>query len=79
MYNYHVAHAIGMSHSGYPEVNNRKAPLNDTLKPNQVLSVECFFAEEGATQAVKLEQMLVIRDGAPEIVGPEVPFDERFI
>ncbi|HEY3117608.1 MAG TPA: M24 family metallopeptidase [Chloroflexota bacterium] len=79
MYNYHVAHAIGMSHSGYPEVNNRKAPLSDTLKPNQVLSVECFFAEEGATQAVKLEEMIVVRDGAPEILTLDVPFDERFI
>jgi Xaa-Pro aminopeptidase len=79
LYNYHIAHAIGMSHSGYPEVNARKPPLDDNLVANQVLSIECYFGEIGNPLAVKLEEQIVVRDGPPEVIGPEIPFDERFI
>lgn len=79
LYNYHIAHAIGMSHSGYPEVNKRAGPVDDTLRENQVLSIECYFGEEGSALAVKLEEQVVVRDGPPEVIGPDTPFDERFI
>jgi Xaa-Pro aminopeptidase len=77
--NLHLAHAIGMSHSGYPEVNMRKPPLDDSLVENQVLSVECYFGEIGSPLAVKLEEDIVVRDGPPEVLGANMPFDERFI
>jgi len=79
LYNYHVAHAIGMSHSGYPEVNKRKPPLDDTLVENQVLAVECYFGEVGSPLAVKLEEQIIVRKGPPEVIGPDIPFDEQFI
>lgn len=78
LYNYHVAHAIGMSHSGYPEVNKRKGPVDDTLKENQLLSIECYFGEEGSPLAVKLEEQIVVRAGPPEVLG-QMPFDENLL
>ena len=74
-----MAHAIGMSHSGYPEVEMRKPPIDDTLKENQVLAIESYFGEVGGTMAVKLEHDIVMRDGALEVLGPDMPFDERFV
>ena len=79
LFNLQVAHAIGMSHSGYPEVEMRKPPIDDTLKENQVLAIESYFGEVGGTMAVKLEDFIVVRDGAPEVLGPDMPFDERFV
>ena len=79
LFNLQVAHAIGMSHSGYPEVEMRKPPIEDTLKENQVLAIESYFGEVGGEMAVKLEDFIVVRDGAPEVLGPDMPFDERFV
>ena len=79
LYALHIAHCIGMSHSGFPEVYRRRPPIDDTLKGGQVLAIECYFGIEGSPLAVKLEEDIIVRDGAPEVVGPEIPFDERFI
>jgi len=77
--NYSIAHCIGMTPSGYPTVDPDKPPLEDVLQPNQVLSIECYFGEEGSPLAVKLEDMILVRQGAPEVLGGAVPFDERFL
>lgn len=74
-FNYHLAHGIGMGPSGYPHMDPRSKPIEDVLQPNQVLSVECFFGEEGSPLAVKLEQQILVRDGAPEIIG-RIPVDD---
>jgi Xaa-Pro aminopeptidase len=79
LFNYHVAHAIGVVPSGYPELDLRKPPIDDELQPNQVFAIECYFGEEGGDVAVKLEQMIVVTDGSPEIIGPDIPFDERLV
>ena len=67
-----------MSHSGFPEVYKRRPPIDGTLAEGQVLSIECYFGEEGGPLAVKLEEDIIVRDGVPEVVGPDIPFDERF-
>lgn len=77
--NYNIIHGVGLQYSGYPQVERRKDPPDDILRPNQVLSVESFFAEEGSPLAVKLEENIVVQDGPPLFLGPNIPFDERFI
>src|SRR5581483_6148783 len=54
MINYSIAHCIGMTPSGYPTVDGDKPPLQDALRENQVLAIECYFGEEGSPLAVKL-------------------------
>lgn len=77
LHHYDIAHSIGMVPQGYPEVDPRNPPLEDELVPNQCLSIECYFGELGGDLAVKLEEQIIIRDGAPEIIGPDIPYDER--
>lgn len=77
--NYNIIHGVGLQYSGYPQVERRKDPPDDILHPNQVLSVESFFAEEGSPLAVKLEENIVVQDGPPVFLGPNIPFDERFV
>jgi hypothetical protein len=70
---------MGLGSSGYPHLDPRKAPIDDVLYPNQVLAVESYFGAEGSPLAVKLEDQIVVRDGAPEIIGQEMPHDAHFI
>jgi Xaa-Pro aminopeptidase len=77
--NYHIFHGIGMSYAESPRVDRKMTKLDVLLRPNQVVSVESYFGEEGSPLAVKLEEMVLVRDGPPEILGPGVPYDERFI
>jgi Xaa-Pro aminopeptidase len=79
LYNYNVGHCIGMVPSGYPTVAKWKRPLNDTLKANQVLAIETYFAAEDASPAVKLEQMVLVREGPPEVLDASAPFDARLL
>lgn len=76
--NYHIFHGIGMSYAESPRVDRKMTKLDVALRPNQVVSVESYFGEEGSPLAVKLEEMVLVRDGAPEILGAGVPYDERF-
>jgi Xaa-Pro aminopeptidase len=78
LHNYNIAHGTGMGSSGYPHVNPRDEPVEDVIQLNQVLAVECYFGEEGSPVAVKLEEQIVVRDGAPEVLGG-MPFDERLL
>lgn len=76
---YNVAHGMGLGSSGYPHLDPRKPPIDDILYPNQVLAVESYFGEEGSSVAVKLEEQIVVRDGVPEILGGDMPYDQRFV
>ncbi|HEY3117532.1 MAG TPA: Xaa-Pro peptidase family protein [Chloroflexota bacterium] len=78
LYNYSIIHGIGLNHSGFPHVEKRKRVPDGVLRPNQVFAVECYFGEEGSPLAVKLEEDVIVRDGAPERLAPNIPFDERF-
>lgn len=77
--NYHVFHGIGMSYAEAPRVARKTTQLDIPLRPNQVGAVESYFGEEGNPLAVKLEEMVLVRDGPPEVIGTSVPYDERFI
>lgn len=79
LYNYNIGHPIGLTPSGYPHVDKDKRPVDDVLKPGQVFAVECYFGAKGSPLAVKLEHMIVVRDGEPEILDAAVPFDERLL
>lgn len=78
LWDLNYAHGCGMGSSGYPHINPREDPIDDLLQENQVISLEIYFGEEGNPQAVKLEQMILIRDGEPELLGP-IPLDSRFV
>ena len=79
LYALNIGHGAGLGSSGYPHIEKHKKPPEDTLKLNQVIAVECYFAEQGNPQAVKLEEMILVRDGKPELLAPDVPYDERFV
>ncbi|HZT08996.1 MAG TPA: M24 family metallopeptidase [Chloroflexota bacterium] len=78
LWDLNYAHGCGLGSSGYPHVNPRETPIDDVLRENQVLSIEVYFGEEGSTQAVKLEQMLLVHEDSPELLGP-IPMDRRLI
>jgi Xaa-Pro aminopeptidase len=73
---YNIAHGMGLGSSGYPHLDPKKPPIDDLLFANQVLAVESYFGEEGSGVAVKLEEQIVVRDGAPEILGGDMPYDD---
>lgn len=78
-YNLNVGHGASLGSSAYPHLDPRKEKqVDDVLHPNQLISVECFFGEVGSPQAVKLEEMIVIREEGPERIAP-MSFDERFV
>lgn len=79
LYNYNIGHGMGLGSSGYPHITKKKAQADAYLEPNQVLAVECYMGEEGSTQAVKLEEIIVIREGNPEILRPGIPYDDRVV
>ena len=75
---YNPAHGVGMGSSGFPHINHRRRGADETLMPNQVLAVECYFGEVGSPLAVKLEEVICVRDdGPPELLTCNVPFDEQ--
>lgn len=78
LWDLNYGHGCGMGSSGYPHINPREEPIDDVLQPNQVISLEVYFGEEGSPLAVKLEQMILVRDGEPELLGP-IPMDSRFM
>ncbi|MBM2813223.1 MAG: aminopeptidase family protein [Chloroflexi bacterium] len=79
LWDLNLAHAIGPGASGEPRLDPRKPRKDVVLEPNQVLSVECYFGQKGSPLAVKLEDDIIVRDGPPELLGPTMPYDERFI
>jgi Xaa-Pro aminopeptidase len=77
LYNYHVGHAAGMTPQGLPKIDYHKGPRDGVVQKDHVYSIETFFAAEGSPLAVKLEDMILVRDGAPEFLSPDMPFEER--
>ena len=75
--NYDPAHGVGMGNSGFPHISHRGRGADEVLKPNQVLAVECYFGEVGSPLAVKLEEVICVREGPPELLSCNVPFDEK--
>ncbi len=79
LYNYNIGHGMGLGSSGYPHITKKKAQADAFLEPNQLIAVECYMGEVGATQAVKLEEIIVIGQRGPELLRPGIPYDERFL
>ena len=75
LYNYNIVHSVGMTFGGSPEINKATKRLDASLEPNQVLTIESYFGEEGSPLAVKLERMVVVCDGAPEVLDHDIPLD----
>jgi len=44
-----------------------------------VLTVESYFGEKGSPLAVKLERMVVVRDGEPEVLDLTIALDEGLL
>ena len=78
MYNLFVGHAVGMTPQGNPAVDMREPRDDDALEENQVLAIECYFGEVASPLAVKLEQMIRVTAGAPEILGA-LPTDPKML
>ena len=78
-FSYNIAHGVGMGSSGYPKIHAHERDSDSVLAPNQILAVECHFGEAGSTLAVKLEEMIVVREGQPEWLTKDVPFDDRLL
>ena len=78
-FSYHIAHGVGMGPSGYPQIDPGSHDAKSVLVTNQILAIECHFGEPGSALAVKLEEMIVVRDGPPEVLTIGVPFDDRLL
>ena len=78
-FSYHIAHGVGMGSSGYPHIEPQNRDSESVLAPNQILAIECHFGEPGSALAVKLEDMIVVRDGPPEVLTSDVPVDDRLL
>ena len=74
---YNPAHGVGLGSSGFPHINPSRRGADEALKPNQMLAIECYFGEVGSPLAVKLEEVICVRDGPPEVMSCNVPFDEK--
>ncbi|MBM2809972.1 MAG: family peptidase [Chloroflexi bacterium] len=75
LWNYNVAHPIGMTPSGYPMVHPDRPPVDDVLRTDMVFAIESYFGEKGGELAVKAEHMIRVTDGPPEIFDAQVPQD----
>src|SRR5207247_9450184 len=78
MYNLFVGHAVGMTPQGNPALDMKEPRDDDALEENQVLAIDCYFGEVGSPRAVKLEQMIRVTAGEPEILG-KLPIDPRML
>ena len=78
-FSYHIAHGVGMGSSGYPHIEPQNHDSKSVLAPNQILAIECHFGEPGSALAVKLEDMIVVREGEPELLTRDVPLDDRLL
>lgn len=80
LYNLQIGHGIGIHYAGYPLIEKPlKSRGDEALVPNQAMSIECYFGSDDEPDTVKLEEMVVVRDGPPEVLGPSIPFDDRFV
>ncbi len=77
--NYHMGHSVGPTPLSSPKLDPDRRSDTKRLVPNNVMAIECFFGEEGSGVAVKLEELILVHEGAPEILAPEMPFEDRLL
>lgn len=78
VYSFHILHSNGLNPGGYPNVVKQRRPVEDPIVENQVLSLDCYFAESGDKEAVKLEELVLItRDGAVKMA--DMPYDSHLL
>lgn len=78
LYSFHIAHSNGLTPGEYPSIMKNQKDVDDTIKKDQVLSVDCFMGEEGDDVAVKLEEQVLITDhGAIKMA--DMPYDDRLL
>ncbi len=78
VYSFHVAHSNGLTPGEYPSIMKHQKSTEDTIKANQVLSVDCVYGEFGDGLAVKLEEQVLVTDkGAVKMA--DMPYDERLL
>jgi len=78
LYSFHVIHSNGLTPGEYPCIMKQHKPVDDTIKVNQVLSVDCYFGEVGDDVAVKLEEQVVISpSGAVRMA--DMPYEARLL
>jgi Xaa-Pro aminopeptidase len=79
LYNYNVAHSVGVTWASLPEINKGKGRDATQLEPNHVLTVESYFGEKGGPFAVKLERMLIVGEGEPEVLDAGLSLDDWMV
>jgi len=78
LYSFHIAHSNGLTPGEYPSIMKHQKDVPDTLKKDQILSVDCYFGEEGDDVAVKLEDQVLITDkGAAKMA--DMPYEDRLL
>ena len=78
-FSYSIAHGVGMGFPGHPHVEPHDRDSDSVLEPNQILAIECHFGKEGSALAVKLEDMILVREGEPELLTKDLGFDDRLL
>lgn len=75
--NYSIAHADAMKPHEYPRIEWKKT-VSDPLEVNMVFSVETYFGEVGAKDAVKIEELVAITEKGAEILST-APYEQRLL
>ncbi len=78
LYSFHIAHSNGLTPGEYPSIMKDQNDVEDTIKKDQVLSVDCYFGAEGDDIAVKLEDQVLITDKGP-VKMADMPYEERLL
>lgn len=78
VYSYHIAHSNGLTPGEYPSLMMQHQPLDDVLKENQALSVDCYFGRSGDGLAVKLEELVLLTpEGAVKMA--DMPYEDQLL
>ncbi len=75
--NYSIAHADAMKPHEYPRIEWKKKST-DPLEVGMVFSVETYFGEVGAKDAVKIEELVAITEKGAEILST-APYEQRLL
>ncbi len=73
-----VAHGVGLCDE-WPKITHlqdrEKSAYDGELQPGMTICVESYMGEEGGREGVKLEQQVLITEGAPRLLS-SFPFEE---
>ena len=75
--NYSIAHADAMKPHEYPRIEWKKTST-DSLEVGMVFSVETYFREVGAKDAVKIEELVAITEKGAEVLST-APYEQRLL